>query len=187
MKAINFTVGLTSGSRESIDRRVVDRLTLSAAARIDDPLLLVRLMVTESSAERALMFTQGFPYETPPLKRSALGNWNEVSLAVPVGGSAPATLQSLPKWLAGWKRNHRLILVDLGPMHQVPTRTIGRYCDNCYIVLGPISCASHAWIMREIAILDHCGVSLVGTILASDGDLGTATEAMPPAPKPLAA
>ncbi len=179
LKAVNFTIGLMSGSRLLIDRRAVDRLTCVVAERMEDPTLLIRLMVTESSVEKALQFTQGYPFETPPLKRSALGNWNEVSLAIPVGGSAPVALQSLPKWLAGWKRNHRLILIDLGPMHQVPARTIGRYCDNSYIVLGPVSCASHAWIMREIAILDHCGVSLAGTIIVADANTDAQASSLP--------
>lgn len=164
--AINLTVGLMSGSRLDIDRRAVDRLAIAATAELRLSTLLVRLSVQATKAAQPHVRVSTELPDAVAVKESPLGRWREVALELPLGGSAPRVLETLPKWLAGWKKEYRLILIDLGPMYQVPCRTVGRYCDACYLVLGPESCASHTWIMHQIALLSRCDVPLVGTLVA---------------------
>lgn len=168
--AVNLTVGFMSGSRLDIDRRAVDRLTGAATTDLGLPTLLIRLSVCGAAIYVPHAGTSTMVDDRPTPRVSPLGSWSEVSLDMPLGGSAPRVLELLPKWLVGWKKEYRLILIDLGPMHQAPCRTMGRYCDACYLVLGPYSCASHAWIMQQIALQSRSGVLLAGTIVAEAHD-----------------
>jgi hypothetical protein len=58
-----------------------------------------------------------------------------------------------------------MIMIDLGPMHHVPSRTIGRLCDHCYVLLGPDLCASVDWIRQHLAWHDRAGSTVGGTII----------------------
>ena len=163
------SIGLTCGSREPNSRRVIDTLARelsqqALAIRRDNRLLLLRLHVFQSmSLERQDDQPQGAPRATA----SPLGDWSEVAIPMPVGKRASWSLQNLPRWLPAWKSEFRFVMIDLGPMHLVPSRTIGRLCDRCYVVLGPDACASHAWILEHVAWHDRSGSPICGTILTT--------------------
>ncbi len=167
---VSMTIGLTRGSRHTSDSQVVDALSQLLDRALKDhrevvrPMLVVRLQASAGTdlgraAERA--------EAVPSLVRSSLGTWSEVSIPVPVGKHASRSLENLPHWLSVWKRNFGLILVDLGPISQVPSRVIGPLCDGCYIVLGPEPCGSRDWILRHVAWHQHSGSTIYGTLVAN--------------------
>lgn len=163
----NVSVGLMSGSRQPVDRRVVDRLIHEAtdSALANDPasrVLAIRLDVFESrNLDRGIDQAPGIPVA----QRSPLGNWSEVAVPMPVGMRASWSLEQIPQWLPEWKKAFSLILIDLGPINLVPSRAIGRLCESCYVLLGPDSCASHEWIMKHIAWHHQSGSVICGTVV----------------------
>ncbi len=165
----SMTIGLTNGSRYGCDRRAIDALSrvLDDARGVchgTRPMLLVRLSVMVGAAlERA----DDQPETGPTVVRSPLGAWSEVSVPVPVGKRASWSLEQLPHWLASWKRDFGLVLIDLGPIHEVPSRIIGRLCDGCYVLLGPDTCASRDWILQQVAWHQHSGSTICGTLVTT--------------------
>jgi hypothetical protein len=164
-------IGLINGSRFGCDRRVVDALAgmLDQARghrRITLPMLLVRLQVEAGiSLERPTEQMDS----APPLSPSPLGNWSEVSIQVPIGRRASWALEQLPHWLFSWKRQFPLVLIDLGPIHEVPSRIVGRLCSGCYILLGPEACASRDWILQHVAWHEQSGSTICGTLVTTQG------------------
>jgi hypothetical protein len=165
------SIGLTCGSRDATDRRVVDALTRSlsqqsSSSRRESRLLLLRLNVFHSTE---LDRQDDQPLGAPRPTTSPLGDWSEVTVPMPVGRRASWSLQNLPRWLPAWKSEYRMLVVDLGPMDLVPSRSIGRLCDSCFVVLGPDYCASHEWILEHVAWHDRSGNTICGTILVNQG------------------
>lgn len=165
--AVCLTVGLLSGSRNDNDRRTIDCLVHEIAEQFaeqhtDGRMLLIRL---ETAGHRDAL---GGSFERIPLAhRSPLGPWSEVVLPV---SNKPLSadnwyIDQLPEWLPVWKDAFRLILVDLGSIGGTPSRVVGRLCDSCYVLLGPKWCASHEWIMQQIAWHSQSGSSVCGTLL----------------------
>ncbi len=122
--ATTYSVGLTSGSRFANDRRTVERLVKDASAALAEETgattLLIRLDPSATD------------HGAPPLRsnapvatKSPLGSWYEINLPMPVRSTAPWALEHIPHWLPQWKLRHRLVAIDLGPMHLAPSRTIG--------------------------------------------------------------
>lgn len=163
----SLTIGLTSGGRQSCDRRAIDALARNldealSTRRVLRPMLLVRLKIMPgSSLERGAEQSEC----GPPLLRSPLGAWSEVSVPVPVGKRASWSLEQLPRWLDAWRDDFGLVVIDLGPIHEVPSRVIGRLCDGCYVVLGPDNCASRDWILQQVAWHQHSGSTICGTLV----------------------
>lgn len=161
------TIGLTNGSREGCDRRAVDAIArlfideFSAAGRLRK-MLVVRLNVF-AGRDEPTDSEQAVAVPTP--LASPLGAWSEVTVPVPVGRRAGAALEHLPHWLPVWKRDANLVMVDLGPMNEVPSRVIGRLCDSCFVLLGPGTAASREWILQHIAWHDRSGSTICGTVL----------------------
>jgi hypothetical protein len=163
------TLGLTNGSRAPSNRRVIDNLARMLyqqlkQVRDDTEMLVVRLNVFKS---RSLDRQDDQPAGAPWVTRSALGPWSEVNIPVPVGKTASWSLQQIPEWMTLWKSSHSFVLLDLGAMHWLPSRMVGRLCDSCYILLGPDACASHEWILQHVAWHDRSGSTICGTIVAS--------------------
>lgn len=169
--AKNLTIGLTSGNRNNNDARVIYRIMKSLQASVlqQSPtasLLLCRLNVESASALRFLGFGKELSQE-PLTAKSALGNWFQVDVPIAIGSMAPRALQQVPRWLPKWKMRYDLVVVDLGPMHQVPSRVIGRFCDSNYVILGPDTTASAQWISQFIQYHEDCGAHIGGTIVAT--------------------
>ena len=168
------TIGLTSGSRQLNDRRVIDMLCKAlmqdfSNSASDPKMLVIRLDVRKSRIFETLAFDRlGKPQDKVPNPvRSPLGNWSTVDIPMPVGPTAAPALQYLPRWLPKWKEQFGLVLIDLGPMNMVPSRLIGRLCDNCFLLLGPDSCASQEWILQHMAWHDQSGSTIAGSILTT--------------------
>ena len=163
--ASTYSIGLLSGSRFPNDRRLIECLVKSATQELGQltgaSTLLLRLdnAVDESSP------TAG--RTAPVATKSPLGAWYEISLPMPHSKSAPWSLEQIPHWLPQWKLRHRLVAIDLGPMHLTPSRIIGRLCDACYLVLGPSTCASHDWIMQQIDFHSRSGTVIAGSLVAT--------------------
>jgi len=127
-------------------------------------MLLIRLQIEPgTSPERPPELSE----QAPQPQTSPLGSWSEVSIPVPVGQRAGWALEELPHWMFNWKRQHALILIDLGPISEVPSRVLGRLCSGCYILLGPESCASRDWILQHVAWHEHSGSTICGTLVAT--------------------
>ncbi len=164
----SMTVGLMSGSRQSTDRRALDQLARQvsravSATRLDPRMLLVRLDIQVPSKLARLADGE---QRVPEVKASPLGRWSLVEVPMPVLATAPWTLEQLPRWLPTWKAKFGLIVIDLGPMHLVPSRVIGRLCDATYLILGPESCASEDWIQYHLAWHARSGTHVVGTLVS---------------------
>ncbi len=164
--ASTYSIGLMSGSRFQNDRRLVERLVKIAATELVDATgastLLLRLDGSMSEGDQPASRT------APPVAtKSPLGPWYEIGLPMPESKSAPRALEQLPHWLPQWKLRHRLVVIDLGPMHLAPSRIIGRLCDSCYLMLGPSTCASHDWIMQQIDFHSRSGSTIAGSIVAT--------------------
>ena len=107
------------------------------------------------------------PKIDPGIEKSALGDWHQIDVPMVLGNTAPWALQQLPRWLPKWKLRYGVILIDLGPIHLVASRTVGRLCDSNYIVLGPNSSASAQWLMQYVDYHSYCGSHIVGTLVSS--------------------
>lgn len=167
MKAATFSVGLLAGNRVGNDRRAIDQLVKSLAASVAEQslggaTLLVRLMPGDIRTAPA---PQSNLVPTP--EKSPLGNWYEFAVPVPSGTAAPWTVEKLPHWLRQWRQHHRVVMLDLGPMHSVASRVVARLCDVSYILLGPATCASHDWIVQQMAMHQRSGTVLVGSLVAN--------------------
>ena len=164
--ATTYSIGLTSGSRFANDRRAIERLVRSAATELMDATgastLLLRL--DPQTADGGAPTTR---IAAPVATKSPLGPWYELNLPMPEKGSAPWALEHIPHWLPQWKLRHRLVAIDLGPMHLTPSRVIGRLCDVCYVMLGPNTCASHDWIMQQIDFHSRSGSVIAGSIVST--------------------
>ncbi len=169
----NLTIGLTSGNRYANDARVLFRVAKSLTANIDqsrrntgnsDGLLICRLDV--NSAPLNWLGSADDNAVEPIIEKSALGDWHQVEIPIVIGRVAPKSLQQVPRWLPKWKLRFRTILIDLGPMHLVPSRTIGRLCDVNYVILGPHTCASAQWINQHIDYHSECGSHIAGSVVA---------------------
>ena len=162
-------VGVMSGSRFPNDRRTVDglatKLASSLQSKVADPrMLLLRLNVFHSAnLERQVDQSSNAPKPT----RSPFGAWSDVEVPVPIGRTASWSLERLPHWVWAWRRSFGLIAIDLGPMHQVPSRVLGRLCDHAFILLGPDSCDSPDWIKTQIDWHRRSGVTVAGTLVTS--------------------
>ncbi len=167
----NLTIGLCSGNRFNNDARIVYRIlkSLQAATAEVAPeanMLLCRLDARQTSPWD-LVCSRDEQVAEPKLEKSALGNWDCVDVPITVGNVATRSLQQVPRWLPKWKLRYNLIVVDLGPMHLVPSRIIGRLCDGSYVILGPDSCASAQWISQYVSHHEECGAHIAGTIVAA--------------------
>lgn len=168
-QATCLTIGFASGSRANIDPRATDRLmgyVEEALAGIDAHCrtLLLRLDVFPS---RKLGRGTDQPDSIPVAHRSPLGHWSQVTVPVPVGMRASWSLERIPEWLPVWKSEFGLILIDLGPVHLVPSRIAGRLCDANYLLLGPDSSGSPEWLMQHIARHEQCGSTIRGSLVSS--------------------
>jgi hypothetical protein len=164
------TIGLTSGNRYPNDARVIYRLAKSLSealleGRQESNLLLCRLDV-KSIAWGLFRSSENTDVEAR-IEKSALGSWDHVEIPIVVGNVAPKSLQQFPRLLPKWKLRYSTIIVDLGPIHQIPSRTIGRLCDANFVVIGPNSCASAQWISEQVDYHLDCGADISGTIVAS--------------------
>ena len=162
-------VGLINSDMSGNHRQVVDQLARLLDIEItnvaaDCSMLLIRLDVQKNN-ELGQLPDQ--PSGRPKEWRSPLGNFAEVEIPMPIGSRASWSLEHVPHWLPAWKRTYNLILLDLGPIREVPSRTIGRLCDFNFLILGPRPTGSVEWLLQQIAWHQQCGSSIVGSILAS--------------------
>ncbi len=164
--ATTYSIGMMSGSRFPNDRRVIDRLVKSVSSELIELTGATTLLLRLDSA--AVDNSGTTSRTTPPVaSKSALGPWYEISLPMPPSKSAPWALGQIPHWLPQWKLRHRLVVIDLGPMHLAPSRILGRLCDACYLMLGPSTCASHDWIMQQIDFHSRSGTVISGSVVAT--------------------
>ncbi len=162
--ADTYSVGLMSASRFANDRRAVDRLLRTAASELSQlefgaSTLLLRM---DTNGDLSAPLRLG---SMPAELKSPLGSWYEIVLPVTDKATNERTLEQLENWLPQWKQQHRLVVVDLGPMHLAPSRNVGRLCDVCYLLLGPQTCASHEWIMQQINAHDRNGTVIAGSVI----------------------
>jgi hypothetical protein len=171
--ATTYSIGLMGGSRFPNDRRLIDRLVKSAALELAEvtgaSTLLLRLDSTALEVN-----TTASRNTVPVAIKSPLGPWYEISLPMPHSPTAPWSLEHIPHWMPQWKLRHRLVVIDLGPMHLAPSRVIGRLCDTCYLLLGPSTCASHDWVMQQIDFHSRSGTIIAGSILATTAAVAAA-------------
>ncbi len=165
------TIGLVSGNRQGSDRCVIDAYARLLAqqlqkARFKRPLLIVRLHTQVAATAGSTTARNSIPRPAP----SPLGAWSDVHINVAVGRKSPGVLQQLPQWLPSWKTEYGFLLIDLGPICELPSRVAGRLCDGCYVMLGPETCGSYEWLMRHIAWHDRSGSTMCGTLLTTTGD-----------------
>ncbi|MEM8736835.1 MAG: hypothetical protein AAGG44_21575, partial [Planctomycetota bacterium] len=102
----------------------------------------------------------------PVAQRSPLGPYCDVEVVAVERKRVTPGLENLPRWLAEWKDNFQLIIVDIGSIDSVASKSIGRLCDGCYLLLGPHSCGSQEWIMQQVAWHNRSGSTICGTIVA---------------------
>ncbi len=172
--AVNLTVGLIAGNREPIERRALDVLAQSAFKNLESGGLLVRLNFGSELITRRQLRTAKASEQPPVSVPSVHGSWREITLTMPSSLIAPRSLERLPRWLAGWKKESPRIVLDLGPLDQPVCRMVGRYCDTCLIVLGPHGTASPSWLRRHIDHLTQCDANLSGSILVAGESLAAA-------------
>lgn len=172
--AENITLGLIAGGRSSNERRVLDRLARSGLTAVGGKGLLVRLNLNGQPVPAHQLRTARASEQQPAPCPSPLGKWKEVSVAMQIGATAPKALEQLPRWLAGWKKEYRRILLDLGPLDAPVCRAVGRFCDGCLLLLGPETCASPTWLRRNIDHLTQCRANLSGSIVITADELAVA-------------
>lgn len=165
------TVGLLSGNRNNNDSRAIYRIASGleeALARKSNrkSMLLCRLNVRKATPI-SIFSRDDSQIVEPRIEKSVLGSWSKVDLSLEVSNVAPKLLQQVPRWFPKWKLRYNLILVDLGPMHMVPSRVIGRLCDLNVILLGPESSASAQWVAERVQQHEDCGVHIAGTLVSS--------------------
>lgn len=169
--AKSLTIGLASGNRYPNDARVIFRIVKALSNSLVEHRGKSNLLLCRLNVE-----TLGSGLFEPPktsesvdarIEKSALGCWDFVEIDVPIGRVAPPSLQLIPRWLPKWQLRYHTIVVDLGPIHQVPSRTIGSICDAIYVVLGPNGCASAKWISQHVDHHTECGSPIAGTIVAT--------------------
>ena len=167
----SLTVGLMSGSRFSNDARAIFRMARAVQQGLTEQSLSRSLLLVRLDVHCPKIPLLGSPTteleNEPTIERSALGNWMSVEVPVQIGNVASPGLKQLPRWLAKWKQHYEVILVDLGPMHLVTSRLLGRFCEFNYVVLGPTSCASAQWILQHINHHEECGAHIAGSIIAA--------------------
>jgi hypothetical protein len=166
-QAATYSVGLMSASRFANDRRAVDRLLRSATQELTQldfgaTTLFVCLDVLNNLQTKTRTSTA-----VPSPSKSLLGPWYEVFLPASDTKSMKLLTDNLAVWLPQWKQEHRLVVVDLGPMHLTAAQSAGRLCDVCYLILGPGTCASHDWIVRQVNQLDRMGTVIAGSVIAT--------------------
>lgn len=165
--AVNLTMGLIAGSRAPIARAVLDRLAVAGLDGIGRRGLLIRMNLGSDALPKRQLRAARTVEQSPTVIGAPLGKWSEVTIPMRLGMTAPPTLEQLPRWLSGWKRDYSRILLDLGPLDQPICRTVGRYCDATMLILGPETCASPTWLRRHIDHLTECDTSLTGSLLVS--------------------
>lgn len=162
-------IGLVSGSRYAPDRRVIDQLAQILAQQLatqspGSKMLVLRLDVFKSAKlDRAVDQYAGQPKQLA----SPFGNWMDATIPVPIGRGASWSLLHIPKWLAAWRKSYQLVLIDLGPINQVPSRVVGRLCKSNFLLLGPDSCASNEWIQQHVAWHQQCRSEISGSLLTT--------------------
>lgn len=171
LQSKNVTLGLISGNRSNNDARVVFQLVRqlqhSLDAKCADASMLLCRLDVRSPSSMSLLTKEADDLPEPKIEKSALGNWGVVEVPMTVGNVAPRALQMVPRLLPKWKLRYNLVVIDLGPLHVVPSRIVGRLCDCNFVVLGPGSCASAQWITQYITYHEDCGSHIGGTICAT--------------------
>lgn len=166
----SITIGLISGHREPNDPRSVHRIAKRMSEALSAHSSHLSMLVCNLNIHTGVTVFGAKTNETldePEITKSALGNWDQVQVAMRIGSSAPEPLQRLPKWLAKWKHRYSLILVDLGPIHLIPSRMLGRLCDANYLMLGPNWCASSQWLLQYVDYHEYCGSHILGTVVTT--------------------
>ncbi len=161
------TIGLISGSRDAAQRCVIDAYARCiadafSAVRSRHAMLIVRLDDRPLAASRR---DNQDADSLPSVAASLLGPWSEVTVAVGAGKQASDRLEKLSNLLPNWKREFGFVLVDLGPIAELPSRLIGRHCDSCFVLLGPEACGSHEWLLQHIAWHARSGSTICGTLV----------------------
>ena len=168
-----LTIGLISGHRDQNDPRCIYKIASRLVSampcnRTRSQLLVCRLDVQSPLLGRLGAWgTDTDQHVEPIIEKSALGEWFQVEVPMVLGNSAPWALQQLPRWIPKWKMRYSIILIDLGPIHLVSSRTVGRLCDANYIVLGPNSSASSQWLLQYVDYHAYCGSHIAGTLVTS--------------------
>jgi hypothetical protein len=160
-------IGIASANRYPIDARTANHLATTLASTadsaVDSRMLRLHLDVFPSaSLERLDTQTKCIPATV----RSPLGRWQEVTVPVPVGIAASWSLIQLPKWIAQWRKQYGLLLIELGRMDLSPARIIGRLCQATYVVAGPLPTGSPDWVATHIQWMRSAGVNVAGSIVA---------------------
>jgi|LakMenE01Jun11ns_1017448.scaffolds.fasta_scaffold9924757_1 hypothetical protein len=166
----SIAIGLISGHREPNDPRSVHRIARRMSEALTAHPGRLSMLVCQLDIHTGGGMLSKKCSETlvePEITKSPLGNWHQVQVAMRIGASAPEPLQRLPRWLAKWKHRHSLILVDLGPIHLVPSRMLGRLCDANYLMLGPNWCASSQWLLQYVDYHEYCGSHILGTVVTT--------------------
>lgn len=168
-----LTIGLISGQRDQNDPRCIYKIANRLVSALPNNRTKSQMLVCRLDAHCPLLgrwgnWGTGVDQQIEPIiEKSALGDWYQVEVPMILGNTAPWALQQLPKWLPKWKMRYSIILIDLGPIHLVSSRTVGRLCDSNYIVLGPNASASSQWLMQYVDYHTYCGSHIAGTLVTS--------------------
>jgi hypothetical protein len=165
-----LTVGLAAGSRTPCDRSTVEALVAEVAQELmkldgSSRTLWIRLEPHEDIS--LLKRSPSAEERIPVAKRSPLGPWFEVAVPIAKSGQPGRAAHLMPQWLPSWKQSFRLIVIELGAIHWIASRAVGRLCDGCYLLLGPSGCASQEWVMQQIAWHHQSGSTICGTLVAT--------------------
>ena len=161
-------LGLISGHRDPNDLRAIARIARVMADGLAQRPGRGELLVCRLDIQPLSLDSTGQPSTAqvePRIDRSALGNWSAVEVPLPIGKTASWSLRQLPRWLLNWRMRYSMVLIDLGPIHLVPSRVVGRLCDENYLLLGPTSCASAQWLMQHIDFHEYCGSRVTGSLV----------------------
>lgn len=166
-----MTIGLVGGSRVANDRHAVEQVVGQVTRelqRLDASDRCLLLHAFTDTSNRGTAAAGPLESRIPVAQRSPVGPWFEVALQTTPGGSfSDSTTACLRSWLPVWKQSFRLIMVDLGPVHEPNARALGRLCDGSYLLLGPAACGSQEWIMQQIAWHNQSGSIICGSLVVS--------------------
>lgn len=175
--SVNTTIGLIAGGSEANERGALDRLAQTGFASVSGSGLLIRLSsdagLGSGSIARRQLRSARTSEQVPTAIPSPIGPWHEVCFINDTRAAQSPMLPRWTRWLAAWKNQYARILIDLGPLDDPHCRSLGRYCDSCLLLLGPVTCPSPAWLRRYIDLLTQCDVPLSGSIVVAAAHRGS--------------
>ncbi len=90
-------------------RAVLDRLAVAGFEAVGRRGLLIRMNLGSDALPKRQLRAARTVEQSPTVIAAPLGNWSEVTIPMRLGVTAPPTLEQLPRWISGWKRDYSRI------------------------------------------------------------------------------